>query len=125
MIQGYIFDWLIEAAMLIMLISAIYRYAKMKPHTTRALVGLIAIFVLTLPVLIGIAVAIAHPSDITFLRTGLFNVVMVDYFVILAIYQWTLIPMTTRDQRMVRRFFTGGAIFLGLITLALLVYLHF
>jgi len=125
MIQTYMIDWLYEATMLIMLLGSSYKYVRMKLHTTRALIGLIAILILTLPAIIGIAIHIVHPGIIDFMKTGLFNVVMVDYFVILAIYQWTLIPMTTRDQRTVRRFFTGGAIFLGLITLALLVYLHF
>lgn len=125
MIQTYIIDWIFEATMLIMLLTASYRYVRMKPHTTRALLGLIAIVVLALPVIVGIAIAIIHPGIIDFMKTGLFNVVMFDIFVVMAIYQWTLLNMTTQDQRMVRRFFTGGAIFLGLVTLALLVYLHF
>ena len=125
MIEAYIADWTFEATMLIMLFVAGYRYVRMKARTTRALIGLIAIVVLALPAIIGIGIAIMHPGVIDFMKTGLFNVVMFDVFVVLAIYQWTLLRMTTQDQRVGRRISTGIAIVLGLVALALLIYLHF
>ena len=125
MIQSYILDWLIEATMLIMLLGASYRYVRMKPRTTRALLGLIAIVVLALPAIIGIAINIVHPGIIDFMKTGLFNVAILDVFMVITIQQWTLMPMITREQYTARRVVTGATIFMGVVTLALLVYLRF
>ena len=122
MIQIYMIDWLIEASMLIMLITTTYRYVKMKPSTTRALIGLITIFVLVLPA----TIAIARPNYTNFsIAMGAFNVVILDLFTVVTIQQWTLVPMITRNQRMGRRVVTGATVFMGVVTLALLVYLHF
>ena len=126
MIQTYMIDWLLEASMLIMLITTTYRYVKMKPRTTRALIGLIAILILALPVSVAIAIDIARPNYTNFsVATGAFNVAILDLFTMVTIQQWTLMPMTTRDQRMSRRVTTGVTVFMGVVTLALFVYLHF
>jgi hypothetical protein len=126
MIQAYMINWLFEVSMLIMLITTTYRYMKMKPRTTRALIGLIAILILALPVSVAIAIDIARPNYTNFsAATGAFNVVILDLFTVVTIQQWTLVPMTTRAQRMGRRVVTGATVFMGVVTLALLVYLHF
>ena len=125
MIETYIVYWIFEATMLMMLLSAAYRYVRMKPRTTRALFGLIAIVILALPAIVGIAIAILHPGAIDPLKAGLFNVVIFDVFLMLTIYQWTMIDIKTQDQRIARRVTTGVAILMGFIAVALLVYLHF
>lgn len=101
------FAWLVLIILLAFLVQCSFTYARMKPRTTRARRGLVAVSVLVAAALVGSLIAQTHSVSLT--TTDLSMWLIVDYFVVQAIVQWTLLTVQTRQQRIVRGVVTGAA----------------
>ena len=102
------FTWLLVLLLLRVLVQCSSTYARMKPRTTRGLSGLVAVCVLVVAAFLISLIAQIYSISLT--TTGLSMWLIVDYFVVQALTQWTLLTVRTRQQRIVRGVITGAAL---------------
>ncbi len=114
------FAWFVLIILLGLLVRCSFTYARMKPRTTRALYGLVGVSVLVVTALVGSLIAQTHSISLT--TTGLSMWLIVDYFVVQAIVQWTLLTIQTRQQRIVRGVMTGAALAFSLWALVIDIF---
>ena len=114
------FTWLLALLLLGMLVQCSSTYARMKPRTTQALSGLVAVCVLVVAALLGRLIAQIYSISLT--TTGLSMWLIVDYFVVQALTQWTLLTVQTRQQHIVRGVITGAALAFPLWALAIDIF---
>jgi len=102
------FEWLVLIILLGLPVQCSFAYGRMKPRTTRALRGLVAVSILVVTALLGSLIAQTHSISLT--TTDLSMWLIVDYFVVQAITQWTLLTVQTRQQRIISGVITGAAL---------------
>ena len=114
--------WIIIFGLTLIAGAICLQYVVLKPKSTKAHIGIVAIGILWLAAVIGVVIVQAHSLNPT--KNGVIYLLVFDSFLIQLIYQWTIAKVYHRIQYVSRWVVTSVAIVYGFSLIGYFIFVR-